>query len=243
MASCKLPRNMKSKYCQNSLSFRRGGFLLGLGIIFSLTAVCALSEAETTRYFASIFGSESKPKKAKLTHTFAYVVKATGTGEGIENYTLELDTISWMPAAMVIKPHRFIPEEGVNMKLKDTLKWALETDQQIMQWGPYEIPEASYSRAMNRIAELDSGKVKYQCIDPLFFRARRVSDCIHGVSDMDPSAGRFRYLLIRFGEDASRHIVSRAFSSSVLIDPEKTHPWINQRLGLDQFPIVHKQLP
>ena len=75
-----------------------------------------------------------------------------------------------MPADLVINPHRFIPEKGVNLNLEDTLDWAVETKQEIMMWGPYEYPEFTYYRWLNRIADLESGKVKYQCIDPLVIR-------------------------------------------------------------------------
>ena len=202
-----------------------------------------VESAPTCRYFASVFGAQSTPKRAKYTHTFGFVVKATGFGSDLRAYDLELHAISWMPATLDIKVLKFIPETGTDLDLYDTLDWALSTDQSIAQWGPYEIPERGYGRALDRIAELQSGAVKYQCIDPLIFRVERISDCIHAISDLDPSAGRFRYPLLRFGKAASRHIVRRVHSAGVFIDPYTDHSWLNARLGLDHYPISRQPLP
>ena len=44
-----------------------------------------------------IFGSQSKPKLLRYTHTWATFVRAVGEGPDLNTYSLELSTISWLP--------------------------------------------------------------------------------------------------------------------------------------------------
>ena len=66
-------------------------------------------------------------------------------------------------------------------------------------------------------------------------------DCIHAVTDMDPLYTRRRYALIRFGQAASRFIAGELARRDMLLDPDHTHDWLNQCLGLDAYPIEHRR--
>jgi hypothetical protein len=46
--------------------------------------------------------------------------------------------------------------------------------------------------------------------------------------------------LIRYGDSATRFIVRECRRRDVLINPGQTHAWLNAYLGLDSYPIVHR---
>ena len=62
-------------------------------------------------------------------------------------------------------------------------------------------------------------------------------DCIHAITDTDPEFNRAHYRLIGFGISASRFIASELRCRGMLINPDCTHEWLNQSLGLDAFGI------
>jgi hypothetical protein len=190
------------------------------------------------RYYAIIFGSESKPKRAKTTHTWATLVTATDVPGGEPH--LDVQTISWLPATLDIKPLRFTVEPGKNFDLDATIAESLRTKQEVTMWGPYEVWHGLAHRFRVQKEFLDSGVVGYQCIDSVGEAARTGlgSDCIHAVADMDPTVGRTRYPLIFFGRSASANIVRRLMKAPAIIDPPKTHDWIIPRIGLDRYPIT-----
>src|SRR5262249_44545731 len=64
------------------------------------------------------------------------------------------------------------------------------------------------------------------------------SNCIHAVSDID-SDGGFLHVGKIWGEAASARVVEHL--RRWMIEPEKTHPWIANRLGLENY--VRSQQP
>ena len=190
------------------------------------------------RYYLLLFGSESKPKRAKTTHSWATLVTATEVPGGEPH--LDVQTISWLPATLDIKPLRFRIEPGKNFDLDTTIGESLRTDQEVTMWGPYEIWHGFAHRFKVQKAFLDTGAVGYQCIDSVGEAARtgRGSDCIHAVTDMDPEFGRTRYPLIFFGRSGTENFVRRAMKAPAIIDPPRTHDWIVPRIGLDRYPIT-----
>ncbi|HUR55411.1 MAG TPA: hypothetical protein VMZ71_14855 [Gemmataceae bacterium] len=191
------------------------------------------------RYYVMIFGSESKPKRAKTTHTWATLVTATDVPGSAEPH-LDVQTISWLPETLDIKPLRFRVEPGKNFDLDTTIAESLRTDQEITMWGPYEVWHGLAHRVRVQKDFLDSGVIGYQCIDSIGESAWTGlgSDCIHAIADMDPNFGRTRYPLIFFGRSASANIVRRLMSAPAIINPPATHDWIIPRLGLDRYPIT-----
>jgi hypothetical protein len=187
---------------------------------------------EGDRYFILVFGSQSVPKVPRRTHTWATVVRVTGT-------EVEADTISWMPATLEIRPWRFRVEPGVNLGLTASVEWALADGQRVSAWGPYELRPGVYAKFRMQKAFLETGRVGYQCIDSTGEAGwtGRGCDCIHAVTDMDAVYDRDRYRLDRYGEAASRFIVKQLFERQTLIAPERTHDWLIPRLGIDTFKI------
>jgi hypothetical protein len=196
-------------------------------------------------YYVIIFGSQSTPRLPRYTHTWGTFVKAGGEGPDSSSYHIDVViTISWLPANLAVRSLRLRAEEGVNFDLEATLAYVLPRER-VSEWGPFQISKELYDRAVERKAELESGMVKYKAIDPNFGpRARSISDCIHGITDLDPEFGRLCYLETRrFGEAASHWAAYQFVTRGRRVNPEENLDWINQRLGLDNYPIVHRPPP
>jgi hypothetical protein len=221
----------------------RNSLLLPLSFAFIFVWASAARSEE--RYYVIIFGSESTPRLPRYTHTWATLVKASGDDPDPSKYRIdEVITISWLPANLKVRALRLRAEEGVNLDLHTTLFHVLPR-QRVSQWGPFQISRQLYERAVARKAELESGAVKYKGIDPNFGpRVPYVSNCIHGITDIDPEFGRLYYLeLRRFGEAASHWAAHQFVFRGRRINPDEDLDWINQRLGLDNYPIVHRPPP
>lgn len=208
----------------------------------TLAELLATPAPPNERYFLLVFGSESKPKVPKYTHSWATVVKVTELGPGVPP-AIEPSTISWMPATLDIHAARLRVEPGVNLDLDTSIREMLKHDEKVVMWGPYEIWHGSYRRFMTQKEFIDSGAIGYQCIDSLGEAARtgRGSDCIHAITDMDPQYDRGRYPLTFFGVSASRHAVRQFLSRGAVIDPDRTHDWLISSLGLDKHPICREE--
>ena len=193
------------------------------------------------RYFVLIFGSESRPKKAKFTHTWATAVRVTEIANGLP--AVEQHTISWMPATLDIRPLSLRVEEGKNLDLAFTIEEMLRHDELVSVWGPYEVGSGLFQRFLVQKQFMESGCVGYQCIDAIGEAARtgRGCDCIHAVTDMDPLYDRTRYPLAYFGEAASRHIVRQLHERPTIIRPDQCNDWLLPMLGLDKYPITRQK--
>jgi hypothetical protein len=197
------------------------------------------------KYYISIFGSESDPKLSRYTHTWATFVKATGEGDDHTKYEIESFTISWLPASLKIRPFRPCAEPGVNLDLYETLDHTLGQRQLVSEWGPFQISQRLFEGALERKTLLESGAIRYKAVDPNFGpRVKSISNCIHAITDMDPEYGRFYYWeLRRFGKEASHFAAHQVLHRSPEINPEENLDWIEERLGLYQYPIIHRPLP
>ncbi len=196
----------------------------------------------TTRFYLMVFGSENQLRQPKYTHTWASLVTVTYKAAG-EKPCTRLDTISWMPKTLEIKPERLKVEEGINLDLETSLKVSEKTDQIISMWGPYEVWSGFAKRFLAQKEFMESGKVGYQCIDTVGEAAKEGNgcDCIHAITDMDPRYGRIRYPLAYYGEVASAQVVRRFMHSPVIIDPPKTHDWIIEEYDLKRYKINFKE--
>jgi hypothetical protein len=156
---------------------------------------------------------------------------------------VESHTISWLPATLEIHPWSFHVEKAVNLDLQETLRYVLAKGQHVSQWGPYECRPNLYHRFLVQKEFLESGRIGYQCVDTVGEAARTGDgcDCIHAMTDMDPQFSRSRYPLIRFGDSATRFVVREVRRRGVLINPAQTHAWLNAHLGLDSYPIRHRE--
>ncbi|MBV9123753.1 MAG: hypothetical protein JO112_10385 [Planctomycetes bacterium] len=191
-------------------------------------------------YFMAVFGSQrGVPTPPRLTHSFAVFVKATGEGPAIDRYQLEYHTISWMPQTLDVEIWRLLPEPGINLDLHATIRWALAEGQRVSMWGPFQIRQGLYDRALCQIAHLNSGEVRYKAVDT-GYPTERVSNCIHAVSDLSERNLRLRVASPGFGEVAS-YLITRRLESWIL-NPQQIHYWVADRLGLGCYPIIHREL-
>lgn len=185
---------------------------------------------EDERYFLLLFGSESEPKRAVLTHTWATVVRQSADGAIIA------DTISWMPRTLVIRPFRFHVEPGVNLDLAATMKLCEELGEKVTLFGPREIPARVYRRLLVQKSFLESDAIGYQGFD-LIGEAGRLgngSNCIHAITDADPKYGRAGYLLAGNGVHATRYIRDVLKRRDAFVPPpEANHDHLLPALGLD----------
>lgn len=194
--------------------------------------------ADGSRYFVMIFGAESCPKRARYTHSWATMVKATPDPAKQGSYQLEAQTISWMPQSLVIHPLALRAECGVNLSLEATFRDSFCKGECVVMWGPYEfdpqLAAATYGRVCAQVARLNSGCVLYKCIDPdTGRRSSYISNCIHAVTDLDRHLPRPSYNELRnYGLDASRFMV-QVLASRNRFDTTVTHPWIADALGID----------
>jgi len=190
------------------------------------------------RYYVLIFGSQSEPKRAKYTHTWATAVKVVDQGAGAAPI-VEAHTISWMPATLDIHPLRFRVEPGTNLDLCTTISEMLKNDERISLWGPFQMRTGLYRKFLIQKEFMDSGRIGYQCIDTVGEAARKGngSDCIHAITDCDSQFDRGGYPLRKFGDRASEHIVDQANWRHGFIDPCTTHDWLLGPLGIANCPI------
>lgn len=201
----------------------------------------AISAPPGERYFILVFGSQSTPKRAKYTHTWATVVKVTGCESDAP--VIEPHTISWMPATLDIHPRSRSVEPGTNLELNFTIEEMLRNDERVSVWGPYEIGPGLYNRFLVQKGFMESGQVGYQCIDSVGEAARNGNgcDCIHAISDMDPLFSRGAYALIYFGDAGSQRIVHELHRRPIIIHPEADHTWLMTQLGICKYPIVQRR--
>jgi hypothetical protein len=208
----------------------------------SIESLLALGQPEHEHYYILIFGSQSSPRIPRYTHTWATVVKTTEL-PGTPPQVVEVHTISWYPATLVVRPYRLRVERGVNLDLCTTIAEALRHKERISLWGPYETWQGLYQRFVTQEAWLDSGCLGYQCTDEFGEAAHEGngSNCFHALSDMDPQFDRRQYPLLFYGDAASENIVRQLFGRPILIRPHETHCWLLPAIGIDQYPIVCRQ--
>jgi hypothetical protein len=208
-----------------------------------LTAVvlfCAASPACAGEYyFLLVFGSQSRPKQLRYTHTWATFVRAVGDGPDLNEYALYLHTISWLPETLEVRVWRPWPERGVNLDLYQTLQTIYASRQEVTLWGPFVLPPDVYQKSLRVKEFLESGQMKYRAIDG--GANRLIDDCIHAVAAVDPVFGKQHYPLIRVGKPASRFIAREVMVQTIEDDHiDQTRyeaSWLIPRLGLDRYPI------
>src|SRR5262245_12203884 len=211
----------------------------------------AKGQGSAENYYLVVFAAQSEPPVARRSHTFACFVKAGGRPE--ERKILESLAISWLPKSLNVAVVRALPEEGVNLALLPTLKWARGLDAQVSAWGPFSIKKELYDRAATQKSHLESGAVSYKAVDlkapiqppakpalkaPLKTALKGVLqreehlNCIHAVSDI---AGSDLATGTAHGVAASGLVVRHL--QAWMINPEETHPWLIEALGLKEQPI------
>jgi hypothetical protein len=193
-------------------------------------------------FYITLFASQTAPRIPRLSHSWGTVLHVVDQGEG-RPPLVESHTISWLPATLEIHPWNLYTERAVNLDLHETLRYALANGERVSQWGPYECRPNLYYRLLVQKEFLESGRIGYQCIDTVGESARTGDgcDCIHAMTDMDPQLSRNHYPLVRYGDAATRFVVRECRRRGVLINSDQTHAWLNAHLGLDSYPILHRE--
>ncbi|MCS6864875.1 MAG: hypothetical protein RMJ56_05785 [Gemmataceae bacterium] len=196
------------------------------------------SQPPTTRYYFILFGGQSVPFIPRTAHTFATFVKVTTTDKN--DPIVETVTISWLPVDGKVHPWRLRTVEGKNFSLEETLALAARDNVRVSMWGPFEIDAARYESAVVQAKLLASGAVRYRVLDSLG-RNRRVSHCVHAVTYADPQLQWLRQPVLRVGEPGTSKLAIKYAESGAFLSPE-THDWLLPLLGLDQQPIIRREL-
>lgn len=131
---------------------------------------------------------------------------------------------------MIVEPLRLLPERGVNLDLRATLRWAHFHHLTLSLWGAYQIDRALYDCALAQIAYLESGAIRYKAVDAGCAGAR-VTDCIHVISDLATGTPEVRLLTPGWGALASEAVTQEL--RPWLVAPSRTHDWVAVRLGLN----------
>jgi hypothetical protein len=189
-------------------------------------------------YYMVIFASQPDSNETRLSHTFATFVKAGRKTESEQERIEETHTISWMPRSFDIAILRRRPEDGTNLDLPTTLRWAQSVGARIYAWGPYQIEQELYGRALRQEARLNSGAVQFKVIDEKF-RPESASNCIHAVIDIDMDNG-LQHVGRQWGEAASG--VAAEHLRRWIIAPERKHPWVVKQLGLSDSDLIMRDL-
>ena len=197
---------------------------------FAFSIICSLALPGAARaddkYYLLLFASQGQPTIPRWSHTFATFVKASGAGDHPAKWKLETHTISWLPASGAVLP-RFKSDRGRNYDLPDSLATARSQNARVYLWGPHETNAEFYELAKKRIAQLESGAWAYRLLDGKD-RHLSICNCAHAVCDLVP--GEPLITGTSFGEGASAKIAR--YFQPWLIEPEKTHDWLLDRLDL-----------
>jgi len=187
---------------------------------------------EGDSYYMIVFSSQNESNQPRFAHTFATFVRTSGD-TGAEDAVAEIHTISWMPRSLEIVVVRRWAEPGINLDLPATLRWAQSVNARSSMWGPYEVRKELFERAVEQKARLRSGAILYKAVDERM-RGEIASNCIHAVSDLDTEVGVLHVGRQR-GDSASQEVVNHL--RRWIIDPQQTHPWVAECIGLRGQPL------
>ncbi|WP_152049408.1 hypothetical protein [Tautonia marina] len=216
----------------------------GSCVLLALLLCGGASQADADeQFYVLIFGSQSRPKLLRYTHTWATFVRAEGEGPDPAGWQIQHHTISWLPATLDVKVWNPRPEPGINLDLYETIATVRGSNQRITAWGPFLINRNVYERSLRVKQILESGEAQYRAISTP--ANLLISDCIHAVAACDSVFGREHYPLIRIGKPASRFIAREVMTRSPFDQATYDHSWLIDRIGLDhQVKVVPpRQIP
>jgi hypothetical protein len=198
---------------------------------YGLLGACLMMQVPMARaqdrYYLLVFSAQHCPNLPRYSHSFATFVHAGTKG-------LECQTISWLPATLVIRPCAPDPEPGRRLELQPTLAWAKSNDTTISLWGPYQVCPELYEKSLCRIRYLDT-HAHYKAID---FRMRPLAlDCIHAISGVDRDPGSLKTGTAH-GDEGSYRVLLHL--KRWIIDPCHTHDWLLEPLGLACEPLCRR---
>lgn len=178
-------------------------------------------------YYAIVWGAQPPVfKAASRAHSFATFVHVDCAGQ------VEEVTISWLPVADEVRPLARRPEPGRNYTLQETFDFCCRNRMVVSAWGPYQVTEDLWHRAVAQKSRLDGGSILYRAADD--FADDSINNCLHAVGGVIREPGERRYVYVfpaNWGESGS-------FWMALLlrpwyVEPCRTHPGVMCRLGLD----------
>lgn len=187
------------------------------------------------KYYVIFFSSEGTPNIARLSHGFATCAR-TRTKPGEESF--DDFTISWMPANLEVR-FRLWPESGTNLDLPASFDYVQSVDGRVFAWGPYEIDKQIYDRALEQFERLQQGRLLYRMADlRLRHRPHLANNCYHSITDIAPKE------LIMTGAKSGEEMgpIMVEHFRPWLINPQETHDWIVDMLGLRQFQVTFRRM-
>jgi hypothetical protein len=192
------------------------------------------------RYYVTLFGGQGDFLRPRTAHTWATFVRTAATPAGEQ--VVSVDTISWLPATLNVRPWALRAETGVNLTLEQSLEFmAGRPRSRVAAFGPYEITADRYQQALAQKTLLESGAIKYHSLG-LFGRRSDVMHCIDGVTRIDArwedEASPSRW----YGVTGTRQAARAAARSGVILNPSVTHPWLLHRLNTDGYDLKARRL-
>ncbi len=190
------------------------------------------------RYYLVYFSSQATPRFNRI-HTFATVVKTAPDAQWPGGLSVEIATISLMPASHTVNPLNPFSEAAVNLDLAATLSVVQGQGQRVSAWGPFEITAATFGEFAAQKRRLETEPTRYRALDPLS-ASSPITNCIHAVSDADPELGRAAFPSVLYGDLAAYNLVRRLSARNVIVEPGADHAWLLTRLGLGGRGVVRQ---
>ena len=213
-------------------------FMLLAALLGEPTPATAITSEPAPRYYFMLFAGESIPFRPRTAHTWAIFAKATPMANGAA--VVESATISWLPACGPVHPFRLRTEPGRNYSVEETFALAAEQRAQVSMWGPYEIDAERYELAVEQVALLESGAVRYRLLDSVT-RQRTVAHCVHAITYADPVLSRAVQPVIQVGEPGTSRLAKRYLRTGAFVGGAVTHDWLIPALGLDRYPTIRRE--
>jgi hypothetical protein len=205
------------------------------GLVVALLLIWPCVATAGDSYYMAVFGCQNpKWNRPRDSHSFAVFLRYYVRPDGYCWY--EQFTISWLPESGQIQPLRLSAVPGENLSLNGSFDLVLKRGDRVSMWGPYQIEKELYQRARAQKARLESGQVAYKALDGLH-SVQRVTNCMDALMVLATEGER---RVVGWGEMAS-YAITVALTPWI-IDPERTHDWVINALGIEYYPIVRRDL-
>jgi hypothetical protein len=188
------------------------------------TLICrnaVAAERSTEKFYMVIYGAEKAGRSPTCSHCFATFARVREPSTARAN--VELHHINWFSRrghesgeerGLFDDDGRPVnPEPGENRTTRDALCLCQRAALRIVRFGPFEIEEELYCRALRQIDLLEGRgpgpRPLYKCFDLGYREGARAAafNCIHAISDIDRDGGPFRTFTL-YGEAGARELVS-----------------------------------
>lgn len=195
----------------NSQTPKQNKKVMGIWVDEPIKDRTVQSVEKNTQYVMILFSATGS---ARYSHSFALFAKVE------DSEVKDKVIISWLPKNQQVNIVSVKAEEGSNLDLGETFRWARRNDAQLERFGPYVVDSALFLRAKEQEARLKSGNVYFKFNDTDL----RPNTCnsAHAISDIVSDGQTFLATGGSRGKEATE-IVKIYFND-----------YINQKLPDDQ---------